>query len=77
LLEAGYAGYGTFVVDMTRTRFCGSTGINVLVAAHNRARAEGGELRLVIPASAMVWRVFAVTGIDHLIPNFPDLDEAL
>jgi anti-sigma B factor antagonist len=77
LLQAACAGHGTFVVDMTRTQFCGSAGINVLVAAHNRARAEGGELRLVIPASAMVWRVFAVTGIDRLIPNFPDLDEAL
>jgi anti-sigma B factor antagonist len=77
LLQAACAGQGTFVVDLTRTQFCGSAGINVLVAAHNRARAEGGELRLVIPASAMVWRVFAVTDIDHLIPNFPTLDEAL
>jgi hypothetical protein len=38
---------------------------------------EGGELRLVIPASCMVLRIFALTGIDQLIPNFADLDEAL
>jgi anti-sigma B factor antagonist len=77
LLQAACAGHGTFVVDMTGTRFCGSAGIGVLVRAHNRALAEGGELRLVIPASTMVLRVFAVTGVDQLIPNFADLDEAL
>jgi anti-anti-sigma factor len=62
---------------MTRTRFCDSAGLGVLVRAHNRALAEGGELRLVIPASAMVLRVLAVTGIDRVIPNFPSLYEAV
>ena len=77
LWEAADRGRGTFVVDMTRTQFCDSGGLGVLVRAHNRALAEGGELRLVIPASAMVLRVFALTGIDRLIPNFPSLNEAL
>jgi anti-anti-sigma factor len=77
LLEAAARGHATFVVDMTRTRFCDSAGLGVLVRAHNRAQAEGGELRLVIPASAFVLRVFALTGIDRVIPNFPGLDEAL
>jgi anti-sigma B factor antagonist len=77
LLEAACRGHGTFVVDMTCTQFCDSSGLGVLVRAHNRAVAEGGELRLVIPASAMVLRVFALTGIDRLIPNFPSLDGAL
>jgi anti-sigma B factor antagonist len=77
LLEAAARGHATFVVDMTRTRFCDSAGLGVLVRAHNRALAEGGELRLVIPASAMVLRVFALTGIDRVIPNFPSLYEAL
>src|SRR5439155_18640174 len=46
-------------------------------APRSRALAEGGELRLVIPASCMVLRIFAITGIDQVIPNFADLDEAL
>ena len=46
-------------------------------APRSRALAEGGELRLVIPASCMVLRIFALTGIDQVIPNFPGLDEAL
>jgi hypothetical protein len=47
------------------------------VQAHKRALAGGGELRLVLPASAAVRRVFEITGIDHVIPNFAGLDQAL
>jgi anti-sigma B factor antagonist len=76
LLEAAAHGPGTLVADMTRTRFCDSSGLHTLLAAHRRAQAEGGELLLVIP-STPVLRVFAITGIDHMIPNFTTLDEAL
>ena len=77
LQEAACRGHDTFVVDMSGTQFCGSAGVSALVRAHNRALAEGGELRLVIPASAMVVRIFSITGIDQVIPNFPSLYEAL
>src|SRR5215831_10665846 len=77
LLETAARGHATFVVDMTRTRLCASVGIGALVRAHRRAQAEGGELRLLMPASAAVLGVFALAGIDRLIPTFPDLDQAL
>lgn len=76
LLQAGAPGNRTLVVDMTRTEFCDSAGLNVLVRAHKRARASGGDLLLVI-CGAAVLRIFALTGIDRLIPNFPSLEEAL
>ena len=76
LLEAAAHGSRTLVVDMAQTQFCDSTGLNVLVRAHQRAQAEGGELLLVIRAAAVL-RIFAVTGIDHLIPTVPDLEQAL
>jgi anti-sigma B factor antagonist len=47
LLEAAAHGHRTLVVDMTVTRFCDSSGIHTLLAAHKRAGAEGGELLLV------------------------------
>jgi anti-anti-sigma factor len=75
--EAAACGHGTLVVDMISTQFCASSGIGVLVRAHKRAVADGGELRLVIPASAAVLRVFAITGIDRVIPNFPTLYKAV
>jgi anti-sigma B factor antagonist len=77
LLETAARGHATFVVDMTRTRFCASAGVGALVRAHQRALAEGGELRLLMPASTAMASAFALTGTDHLIPTFTDLDEAL
>jgi anti-sigma B factor antagonist len=76
LLEASADGRGTLVVDMSGTQFCDSSGIHVLVRAHERAQAEGGELLLVLPATTVL-RVLAITGIDRVIPNFSRLEDAL
>src|SRR6266480_7553518 len=76
LLEATAHGSGTLVVDMAQTQFCDSAGLNVLIRAHKRAQADGGKLLLVI-CTAAVLRILAVTGIDHLIPRFPNLEQAL
>jgi anti-sigma B factor antagonist len=77
LLEAAAGGSGTLVADMTRTRFCDSSGLHTLLAAHQRAQAEGGQLRLVLPADGTVPRIFAITAIDRMIPNFTSLADAL
>jgi anti-sigma B factor antagonist len=76
LVQAAEDGPGTLVADMTGTRFCDSSGLHTLLAAHKRAQAEGGELLLVM-RSAAVLRIFALTAIDRMIPNFTSLDEAL
>ena len=77
LLDAAAGGHATVVVDLTGTRFCDSAGLNLLVRAHKRARDMGGGLRLVIPAGAAVLRIFTVTGIGRVIPQFASLGEAL
>lgn len=76
LLEAAGRGPGRFVVDMSRTQFCDTAGIHALVLAHKRVSAQGGEVRLVIAGPA-VQRIFAVTGLDSVIPHFSSLEEAL
>ena len=76
LITAAADGHGTLVVDMTRTQFCDSSGLHTLIAAHKRAEAEGREVLLVIPSTAVL-RVFALTGMDQVIPNFTSLAEAL
>jgi anti-sigma B factor antagonist len=77
VLQAAAQGHATIVVDMSQTRFCDSSGMTVLIHAHQRALAEGGELRLVIPADGAVLRIFTLTGLDRVIPCFGSLDEAL
>ena len=76
LLKAAANGHGTLVVDMTRTRFCDSSGLHALIAAHKRAEAEDREVLLVIPSTAVL-RVFELTGLDRMIPTFASLAEAL
>jgi anti-sigma B factor antagonist len=70
-------GHPTVVVDMTGTRFCDSAGLTELVRAHRQAVADGGELRLVISADDAVLRVFTLIGLDHVIPRFASLEQAL
>jgi anti-sigma B factor antagonist len=76
LLKAAADGHRALVVDMTRTRFCDSSGLHVLIAAHKRAQAEDREVRLVMPGTPVL-RVFALTGMDRVIPNFTTLADAL
>ena len=76
LLKAAADSPDTLVVDMTRTRFCDCSGLHTLISAHKCAHAEGREVLLVIP-DTRVLRVFAITGIDRVIPTFTTLDEAL
>lgn len=75
-LASAARGQATVVVDMTRTHACDTTGLHVLMRAHKRALAQGGELRLVI-SSPDLRRLFAITGLDRVIRHFASLDEAL
>jgi anti-sigma B factor antagonist len=76
LLKAAARGHGTLVLDMTMTRFCDSSGLHTLLAAHKRAQDEGGSLLLISPARAII-RVLEVTGLNRLLPSFTSLDQAL
>ena len=76
LLDAAANGHGALVVDMTRTQFCDSSGLHTLIAAHKRAEEEGREVLLVITSTAVL-RVFALTGMDRVIPNVTSVPEAL
>ena len=76
LLESAAQGTGTFVVDLTRTQFCDTSGLHALVGARKRARTEGGNMLLVTPGAGIL-RIFAITGLDQVFPSFASLEEAL
>jgi anti-anti-sigma factor len=69
-------GRALVVVDMSRTRFCDSAGLNALVGAARQARADGGEVRLVVVGEAVA-RIVALTGVDRVIPIYASLEDAL
>jgi anti-anti-sigma factor len=76
LMSAVAGGHATVVADLSETSFCDSAALQVLVRVHKRAVAEGGELRLVMRAVSLL-RLFAITGVGRVIPNFATRDEAL
>jgi anti-sigma B factor antagonist len=76
LLKVAANGHRTLVVDMTRTQFCDASGLHALAATQERTQAEGRELLLVMPGTAVL-RIFALIGMDRMIPNFTSLAEAL
>lgn len=77
LLDASSGQHPVLIVDMSRTQFCDSYGLHTVLRAHERAVAEGRELRLVIGADGAVPRIFALTGIDRYLPCFAGLEQAL
>jgi anti-sigma B factor antagonist len=77
LAEWAARGHTTLVVDLTGTQFCDSAGVSALVQAYQQALADNGDLRVVLPASGSVPRVFTLVGLDQLIPHFTGLEQAL
>lgn len=77
LLATVGRGHMTVVVDMTQTRFCDCRALHTLLRAHERMAADGGQLRLAMPAVGAAPRVVSLTGLDRLIPCFGSLEEAL
>ena len=71
VLQAAAHGHGTFAVDMTGTRFCDWAGLSVLLGAHRRARAEGGE---VVGAENLCHKaIFVDDATDTVMPPDPDV----
>jgi anti-sigma B factor antagonist len=59
------------VVDMSGVDFCDSTGMNVLLAAHRKAREQGGDLELAGPRRT-VRKVLQVTGLETVFTVLDD-----
>lgn len=69
-------GPSSVVLDLTEVTFVDSMTLGVLVRSARRARAGGGELRLVVPG-APIRRIFEVTLLDRVLPIAETREEAL
>ncbi|MFF1519493.1 STAS domain-containing protein [Streptomyces sp. NPDC058305] len=64
------------VLDFRDVTFMDSTGVNVLIAANNTARARNGWLRLA-RTPTLVLDVLHIVGLDDYIGLYPTLNDAL
>jgi anti-sigma B factor antagonist len=66
------------IVDLSEVEFLGSAGIGALVDAV-QARRDGGveTLRVVVDDTRPVIRPIQLTGLDHVLPLYHSLDDAL
>jgi len=76
LVDALEGGSCQVVIDLSNVTFMDSSGINALLRAHKKVAAYGGWIRM----SAMsdhVLQAADITGLPHVLPYFPGLDDAL
>jgi len=70
------AGHRYLVLHLTAVDRIDSTGLGVLVGALTRLRAGGGQLRLAAACGDVV-RLLHATGLDKVLPLYPDVANAL
>jgi anti-anti-sigma factor len=68
---------GDTVTDLSGVDFMDSTGLRVLISAHEAAGAAGHRLALIVPPSGPVSKLLSITGVDRELPVFGSVSEAL
>jgi anti-sigma B factor antagonist len=64
------------VIDLTRTTYLDSAGIQLLFRIADRLHERRQRLRLVVPTGSPIRKVLELTGIHRLIPLIERVDEA-
>ncbi|UGS36583.1 STAS domain-containing protein [Capillimicrobium parvum] len=67
---------GTVLLDLSESTFVDSSGLAALIAAHRRARRDGG-LLVVVNRDREIARLLEVTGLDSLLSVAADRREAI
>jgi anti-sigma B factor antagonist len=76
LLSVIATGARVVVVDLDATTFVDSVTLGVLLGALRRLQARNGELRIAC-TEGPIRRTFELTQLDHVLPLFGSLGEAL
>ena len=69
-------GATSLILDLSETTFIDSTTLGILVSALKRLRPRGGRVAVQCPDPS-IRRVFAITGVDRMLPVAVTRDEAL
>jgi anti-anti-sigma factor len=65
------------VIDLSKTTYLDSAGINFLFSFGEQLRARQQRLALVVTPGAPIARMIAITGLDQAVPLHPTVPEAL
>ncbi|GLY47797.1 STAS domain-containing protein [Lentzea sp. NBRC 102530] len=74
-LDAVRRGPAALVIDLDAVSFFGSTGINLLITVEHQARAMDVPFA-VVAGARRVLKPLAITGVDALLPLYPNRVEA-
>jgi len=77
LAETIDGGADYVVLDLTHVGFMDSMALGVVLGALKRLQREGGQLRVIVPSSSDLRRIFEITMLDHVIPMDESRREAL
>jgi anti-sigma B factor antagonist len=77
LFEAATDVGRVIIADMTGTTFCDSSGLRMLLAAHDHAATAGCALRVAVTPGTAVSRVITIVGIDRVLSVYSAVSEAL
>ncbi|GIH22850.1 anti-sigma factor antagonist [Acrocarpospora phusangensis] len=64
------------VLDLATLTFIDSSGLRILMDAHQRSRRHGSSLHLAAPHERVI-RLLELTGLDQLLSTHPTLEQAL
>lgn len=76
-LLAAVSAPGLVIADMTGTAFCDSAAMRMLLAVHDRARAEGSVLRVAVGPGTSVGRMMGLLGMNRVLSIYDSVEAAL
>lgn len=76
LLQVLNSGVRALVLDLSRTVFCDSSGVNAILRAYVRAKAAHIPFLVVLPAHGQVRTVCEITGVSKLTEVAPSVTAA-
>src|ERR1044071_1440142 len=68
---------GLVIADMTKTTFCDSLGVRILIMAHEHASASGSVLRVALQPGGRVARRLAIFGAGRVLHLYASVQDAM